>query len=289
MADGTGALVQMFFLGAGFMLVETKAVVHMALLFGGTWIVNSVVIFAVLVMILAANLFVFAAKPVRLGPYYAGLFLSLTISALVPMEYFLGMDRTVQIAGASALAFVPILFAGRDLRGVVLTSGRSRPRLRRQHRRRDVRRVGGVQLDGPGIQILAVRRGRALCSFLDRNALHRNTETQKHRTLFRLSTVPEKGFLWSSGCAPWHLWHPTPWNHLAPLAPLAPAQNQPSGVCLNVPVHDVSKACRSAFQLWRSIVICGRASRSTLKVLSSPRLRVDSVPAWTTSAECPAI
>jgi len=110
--DGPGALVQMFFLGAGFMLVETKAVVHMALLFGGTWIVNSVVIFAVLAMILAANLFVFALKPVRLGPYYAGLFLSLTISALVPMESFLGMERTVQIAGASALAFVPIVFAG---------------------------------------------------------------------------------------------------------------------------------------------------------------------------------
>lgn len=110
--DSTGALVQMFFLGAGFMLVETKAVVHMALLFGGTWIVNSVVIFAVLMMILLANLFVFAVKPVRLAPYYAGLFVSLTISALVPMEFFLGMDRTVQIAGASALAFVPILFAG---------------------------------------------------------------------------------------------------------------------------------------------------------------------------------
>ena len=110
--DSTGALVQMFFLGAGFMLVETKAVVHMALLFGGTWIVNSVVIFAVLVMILLANLFVFAVKPERLGPYYVGLFLSLTISALVPMEYFLGMDRSVQVAGASALAFVPVLFAG---------------------------------------------------------------------------------------------------------------------------------------------------------------------------------
>ena len=110
--DSAGALVQMFFLGAGFMLVETKAVVHMALLFGGTWIVNSVVIFAVLVMILVANLWVFAVKPERLGPYYAGLCLSLTISALVPMEYFLGMDRAVQIAGASALAFVPVLFAG---------------------------------------------------------------------------------------------------------------------------------------------------------------------------------
>jgi SAM-dependent methyltransferase/energy-converting hydrogenase Eha subunit B len=110
--DSAGALVQMFFLGAGFMLVETKAVVHMALLFGGTWIVNSVVIFAVLVMILVANLFVFIAKPSKLVPYYAGLFISLTVSALVPMEYFLGMDRTAQIAGASVLAFVPILFAG---------------------------------------------------------------------------------------------------------------------------------------------------------------------------------
>src|SRR5208337_28521 len=34
---------QMFFLGAGFMLLETKGVVHMALLFGSTWIVNSIV------------------------------------------------------------------------------------------------------------------------------------------------------------------------------------------------------------------------------------------------------
>ena len=107
-----GTLIQMFFLGAGFMLVETKAVVHMALLFGGTWIVNSVVIFAVLVMILAANLFVFAVKPERLGPCYAGLIVSLVVSALVPMEYFLGMDRTAQVAGSSLLAFVPILFAG---------------------------------------------------------------------------------------------------------------------------------------------------------------------------------
>src|SRR5262249_51535402 len=34
---------RMFFLGAGFMLLETKGVVHMALLFGSTWMVNSVV------------------------------------------------------------------------------------------------------------------------------------------------------------------------------------------------------------------------------------------------------
>jgi len=102
----------MFFLGAGFMLIETKAVVHMALLFGGTWIVNSVVIFAVLLMILGANLFVAVVRPVRLAPYYAALLLSLIVSALVPMDTFLGMERTAQIAAASLLAFTPIFFAG---------------------------------------------------------------------------------------------------------------------------------------------------------------------------------
>jgi len=108
----TGLLVQMFFLGAGFMLVETKAVVHMALLFGGTWIVNSVVIFAVLVMILIANLFVAMVRPERLASYYVALLASLVASALVPMDTFLGMDRTAQIVAASILAFTPIFFAG---------------------------------------------------------------------------------------------------------------------------------------------------------------------------------
>ena len=37
-----GMMLRSFFLGAGFMLVETKAVVQMALLFGGTWMVNTV-------------------------------------------------------------------------------------------------------------------------------------------------------------------------------------------------------------------------------------------------------
>jgi hypothetical protein len=44
-----------FFLGAGFLLLETKAVTQLALLFGATWIVNSIVIGAFLVMALAAN------------------------------------------------------------------------------------------------------------------------------------------------------------------------------------------------------------------------------------------
>jgi SAM-dependent methyltransferase len=47
---------RMFFLGASFMLLETKAVVQLALLFGSTWVVNSLVFFIALVLILLANL-----------------------------------------------------------------------------------------------------------------------------------------------------------------------------------------------------------------------------------------
>jgi hypothetical protein len=55
---------------------------------------------------------VLAVRPTRLGPYYGGLLIALVASALVPMDYFLGMDRTTQIVGSSLLAFAPVLFAG---------------------------------------------------------------------------------------------------------------------------------------------------------------------------------
>ena len=81
----------MFFLGAGFMLLETKGVVHMALLFGSTWVVNSIVFFAILVMILLSNLYVLAVRPRGPGPYYALLVAALLVNALVPMSAFLSL------------------------------------------------------------------------------------------------------------------------------------------------------------------------------------------------------
>ncbi len=103
---------RMFFLGAGFMLIETKAVVHMALLFGSTWMVNSIVFFAVLVMILAANLCVLRFRPQRLWPLYLALMAMLALNCLVPLDWFLGMGRAMQLVASCALVFAPILFAG---------------------------------------------------------------------------------------------------------------------------------------------------------------------------------
>ncbi|HEY2933991.1 MAG TPA: hypothetical protein VGK99_19805 [Acidobacteriota bacterium] len=103
---------QMFFLGAGFLLLETKSVVHMALLFGATWMVNSIVIFAILVMILLANLTVAALRPRNTGPYYALLLVSLLAGALIPMEIFLSLPGMVKIVASCLVVFVPIFFAG---------------------------------------------------------------------------------------------------------------------------------------------------------------------------------
>jgi spermidine synthase len=103
---------QMFFLGAGFMLLETKGVVHMALLFGSTWIVNSVVFFAILVMILIANLFVIIVKPNKLWPYYALLVLGLLANAVVPMDYYLSFEPTTRTVLSCAVVFIPVFFAG---------------------------------------------------------------------------------------------------------------------------------------------------------------------------------
>lgn len=103
---------RMFFLGAGFMLLETKGVVHMSLLLGSTWTTNSVVFFAVLVMVLLANIFVLLAKPKRLLPYYVLLIAALAVNATVPMDWFLTLPGWSKVALSCTVIYVPIFFAG---------------------------------------------------------------------------------------------------------------------------------------------------------------------------------
>jgi SAM-dependent methyltransferase len=112
---GTGRLQfngRMFFLGAAFMLLETKAVVQLALLFGSTWIVNSVVFSTALILILLANLFVLKIQPQRLGWYYAGLLCLLAVAILTPLNVFLSGGIFLRYVVPSTLALGPMFFAG---------------------------------------------------------------------------------------------------------------------------------------------------------------------------------
>jgi SAM-dependent methyltransferase len=103
---------RMFFLGAGFMLLETKGVVHMALLFGATWVVNSVVFSAILTMILLSNLYVLAVRPRRLWPLYGLLLGALLANCLIPMDWFLGLPGPSKAIASCAVVFLPVFFAG---------------------------------------------------------------------------------------------------------------------------------------------------------------------------------
>ena len=103
---------RMFFLGAAFMLLETRAVVQMALLFGSTWLVNSAVFFTVLVLILLANLYVLKVQRVHLFWQYIGLLIFLAVGVLTPVDVFLSGGMLWRYAVPCILALGPMFFAG---------------------------------------------------------------------------------------------------------------------------------------------------------------------------------
>jgi SAM-dependent methyltransferase len=103
---------RMFFLGAAFMLLETRAVVQMALLFGSTWLVNSAVFFTVLILILLANLYVLKVQRVRVFWHYAGLLIFLTAGVVIPIDVFLSGGILWRYAAPCFLALGPMFFAG---------------------------------------------------------------------------------------------------------------------------------------------------------------------------------
>ncbi len=99
------------FMGAAFLLLETKNIVQFALLFGATWFVNALVFAGVLV---AVYLAVETARWVRLprpAVLYAALIAALALAWLVPQESLLGLPMAARFLAASALAFAPVYLA----------------------------------------------------------------------------------------------------------------------------------------------------------------------------------
>ena len=103
--------LHLFFLGAGFMLLETKAVTALSLLFGSTWIVNAVVITAFLTMGLLANAVMMFRTGSRRIAYFA-LFVILAIDLILPYSAFDVLPSGARIAVASAFAALPIFLSG---------------------------------------------------------------------------------------------------------------------------------------------------------------------------------
>ena len=100
------------FMGAAFLLLETKSVIQFFLLFGATWFVNSLVFFAVLVSVLIANLIVYKFDFKKPSILFALLFSSLVVQLLFPLDRLLGIEHLfIRYVVASSIFFSPIFFA----------------------------------------------------------------------------------------------------------------------------------------------------------------------------------
>ena len=99
-------------LGAGFMLLEAQIVSRMALLFGTTWVVNSIVVSGLLCLIVAANLVYQRFSKIRLPWAYAGLFVSLFITFVVPLDRLFFESFALRALASTIVLCLPVFFAG---------------------------------------------------------------------------------------------------------------------------------------------------------------------------------
>jgi hypothetical protein len=100
-----------FFLGMGFLLLETKSITDCSLFFGTTWLVTMLVLAGVLLMVLAANAVAARIKGSSPGMYLL-LFASVLAIYLVPNEAILAWPFAVRLVWTLVAVPLPIFFAG---------------------------------------------------------------------------------------------------------------------------------------------------------------------------------
>jgi spermidine synthase len=106
-----------FVLGAGFLLLETKAVTSLALLFGSTWIVNSLVIASFLCMAVLSNFIVWTySVPNRLC--YTALLTLLAADKWFPYSSLNTVAPPMRLIAGGMWVALPVL-----LSGIVFSSG----------------------------------------------------------------------------------------------------------------------------------------------------------------------
>jgi len=101
-----------FFLGVGFMLMEVQIISKLALLFGTTWLVNSVAIAVLLLLVLLSNATVARFPKMADKIAYPGLFFTLALSFLVPMQTLMFQSWMLRAAVSTLLLCSPVYFAG---------------------------------------------------------------------------------------------------------------------------------------------------------------------------------
>jgi hypothetical protein len=100
-----------FFLGAGFLLLETKSITDCSLYFGTTWFVTMLVVTGILLMVLCANLIAMRLR--SFSPYfYIPLIASMILLYLTPQDFILGLPFGGRLLWVLIFVPLPVFFAG---------------------------------------------------------------------------------------------------------------------------------------------------------------------------------
>jgi SAM-dependent methyltransferase len=109
---GGGWSWEMFLLGAGFMMLETKSITQFALLWGSTWVVASMAITGVLIMALAATIVVSRVEIRRPWLVGAALLALLAANYALPVGSLAFDSLALESLAHALLGFSPIFCAG---------------------------------------------------------------------------------------------------------------------------------------------------------------------------------
>lgn len=101
---------EMFCFGLAFLLLETKSVTQINLLWGATWLTSAVVFGSILAMVLFATVLM-QLRPIRFGLAFVGLTVSVVISFAIPTHVALGSSVGAKLAFSALFVGLPIFFA----------------------------------------------------------------------------------------------------------------------------------------------------------------------------------
>jgi spermidine synthase len=101
----------LFLQGMGFLLLETRSISVLSLLYGGTWVVNAIVIAAILALILVANLSVRRFHVQKLMVPFLGLAATLCLGFVFPISVLLGQGVLTRTIGSIFIYLTPIFFS----------------------------------------------------------------------------------------------------------------------------------------------------------------------------------
>ena len=106
----SGIDVEMFLYGFAFLLIETKFVTAMNLLWGATWLTSAVVFGAILMTILLGTVLM-ELRPIPWTLAGVGLVVALLITYAIPLEALLRTDPPTRLALSVLYVAAPVIFA----------------------------------------------------------------------------------------------------------------------------------------------------------------------------------